>query len=91
MKKDKELKRLVEEVVSIRKEISLVQEKINKGTKLLNETINQLQTICPHENTNEETKYHEGGYLHKSRYVTKHICTVCGVKVSENTTYGSYE
>jgi len=86
-----EMKRLITELVSLRKEIVRVEDEINKEHVNLQNIRKELQAICPHTETKAETKTYSGGYLHKGSYVTKHICIVCQLEVNEKIEEGSFE
>lgn len=85
------MKRLITEIVSVRKEIVRVQEQIDNKHVALANAIEELQAICPHEEVKAETKTYSGGYLHKGSYVTTYNCIVCGLEVDKTVKEGSYE
>jgi len=91
MENQDKMKRLMTEIVSVRKEIVRVQDQINAEHILLANTKKELQEICPHEETYKQTKTYSGGYLHKGSYVTTYICTVCELEVDRTVEEGSYE
>jgi hypothetical protein len=86
-----EMKRLITEIVSIRKEIVRVQDEVNNQSVALQVLREELQAVCPHEEVKEEEEYYSGGYLNKGRNIIRDICTVCGVVVAEEIEEGSYE
>lgn len=86
-----EIKRLITEIVSLRKEIVRVQDDIDNKHVVLTAARKILQSICLHEKVEEKEEYFSGGYLYRSRNVVTRICTICDLELSEETEYGSYE
>lgn len=91
MENQDEFKRLITEIVSVRKEIIRVQEQIDNKHVELQNAKTALQAMCPHEEVYKQTKTYSGGYLHKGSYVTTYICTICELEVDRTVEEGSYE
>lgn len=91
IKKANTVKRLITEIVSLRKEIVRVQDEIDNKHVVLAEVRRILQGVCLHEKVEEKEEYFSGGYLYRSRYVTTRTCTICDLELSQETQEGSYE
>ena len=70
------LKKLKESKAGIEKQIIEVKKELNK--------------YCTHEKIRTTENNYPGGYLDKSEHVVTYYCELCGIKVDEKITYGSY-
>jgi len=50
----------------------------------------ELNKLCTHEKIRTEFRDYPGSYLDKSENWTDYFCEICGVKVDEKVTYGSF-
>ena len=50
----------------------------------------KLNKLCTHEKIRTENRNYPGSYLDKSEHWTDYFCEICGVKVDEKVTYGSF-
>ena len=50
----------------------------------------ELNKLCTHEKIRTEERNYPGSYLDKSEHHTDYFCEICGVKVDEKVSYGSF-
>jgi Zn-dependent metalloprotease len=63
----------------------------NKKLKIeieLNNKLEFLRSICPHENKRVEHTNYSAGYDYYAEYWTRTYCDDCGTKLSEDVKYG---
>jgi hypothetical protein len=79
------------DALKLKKEIAKLDKKIMTLEFARAGSKRRLEAICIHNDLERRSEYQPGGYLDKSKYIHKIICTVCGKVLQEKVEIGSFE
>ena len=88
----KNLQSLADECELLRKQLQLHELKGDSLRNKLEAAEVKLQAACPHEDVEETSSYHGGGYDYCAETFYTHTCRTCGkvLKQWSKTHYGIY-